>query len=438
MKQILYISFFLFTCFLLNSCKMRYIVNSDTPYSIFLKGSKTGVINTANKQIIIPAKFGWIEKYHIKNDYASKDDLFYFATYPRENNSIYLRHFLYDSKGELIYTFGVGESIKSFFYHNKQLYLITKTEIFVDDEYNRVVNKEFDGNLLLINEKKIKILLTQCSINHLGKNMISFSSNNPFGYNELGYFELNSQKKIILNSDDFYDRIYVENKNEIWMKSYNKIKRESSEYYENVLDSTLNVIPNPVKNAVVAHQNYFLTENEKGKQVTDYNGQTSPFTYPYLTPVKKYITYDDIHPIYNVLLDKLFVFSTHKEGTYKGIINIDGEIILPEKFTDITIRHLYYNTSPTDEFKVFLEENKLTKFYYYTIMNYDKENECTLFNQEGLEIIKFKHGKNISCSPEFDLMEKNRLQIKFHCTDSLKIYDLKTKKQIHSETNRRY
>lgn len=434
MKQILYISFFLFLSFLLNSCKIKIIEDSNTPYSIFEKGSKKGVINTISKEILIPAKFGWIEKYISKYEYPSTNETFYFATYPNEDNSFYLKSFLYDSKGKLIYTFGVGESIKLFFYYKKRFYLITKTEILIEPiKQNEIGIKEYEGNLLLINENHAEIILTQCSLNNLGsKNIISFTFNN-----QKGYFDLNSRKKIIQNSDNFHSPMYVENRNEIWFKHYNKETGKTSNYFESVLDSTLNIKPNSVKNILMAYEKYYFTENEKGIQVNDFNGQTSPFTYPYLTPVKNRITYDDIHPNYDVLLDKLFVFSTQKEGTYKGIINIDGKIILPEKFTNISIRHIYYYTNPSDEFRVYFKENNLENFYYFTVRNDNPEDEYTLFNKEGLEIIKFKHGNNLRCSPEFDLMEKNQLRIKFHCSDSLKIYDLNTKKQIYSESKRK-
>jgi hypothetical protein len=439
MQRIYYISFLLFISFIFNSCKMRYFENFNTPYSIFKKGTKLGVINISNKQVIIPAKFGWIEEYYTKFDDPSSVELYYLATYPRENNSFfYLRNFLYNSNGKLIYTFGVGESIKTFFYYKKQLYLITKTLVLVNDKNEEFKRRELEGNLILIDENKTKILLNRHSIDHVGsKNIISFKNINQFD-DQQGFFDLNSKKIIILNSNDFNYSMNVENKNEVWFQKYKKEKGEYSKYYDIVLDSTLNIKPNPFKNVLTAYEKFFFTENEKGIEINDFEGKTSPFVYPFLMPVKNRIIYDDIHPDKYILLDKLFVFSSQKEGVIKGIIDIDGKIILPEKFINITIRHVYYNTTPSEQFRTYIKENNLEKFYYFTLRNSSQEDEYTLYNIEGIEIINFKHGKDMNCSPEFDLMEKNQLQIKFQCSDSLKIYDLKTKKQIASKSNRGY
>jgi hypothetical protein len=434
MKQIIYISFFLFLTFLLNSCKIKIIENFTAPYSIFVKGSKKGVINTISKEVIIPAKFGWIEKYLSKDEYPSTNEIFYVTTYPTQNNSDYSRSFLYDSKGKLIYTFGVGESVKSFFYYNKQFYFITKTEIFTEPtNHNDIGIKEYEGHLLLINENQVEIILTQCSINHLGsKNIISFSIDN-----QKGFFDLNSRKKIIKNSLDFYVSMYVENRNEIWVRPYNKEERTISKYYETVLDSTLNIKPNPVKNAVDAFEKYFLTENNKENiQITDFNGKTFPYEFPYLLPSCYINNYRDFEFHYKKRLDSLFIFSKQKDGKSIGIIDVDGKVILPPYFNEISLKEINYYTTPSPEFSKYIEDNKLLPFYYFAKRNENEYVEFALFNSDGTEIIKFKKPKYTICSPNFDLMERNKLQIKFHCTDSLDIYDLKTKKLIYSEKTR--
>lgn len=436
MKQIIYISFFLFLSFLLNSCKIKILEDLNAPYSIFEKGSKKGVINTISKEVIIPAKFGWIDRYFSKYEYPSTNEIFYVATYPNEDNFFYVKSFLYNSKGNLIYTFGVGESVKSFFYYNKQFYFITETKIIDESTINNefgIKFKEKDGNLLLINNNHAEIILTQRSINHFGsKNIISFTYTN-----QKGFFDLNSRKKVIENSYDFYVFMYVENRNEIWVRPYNKQERTTSKYYETVLDSTLNIKPNPFKNAVYAYEKYFLTENDKENiQITDFKGKISPYEFPYLLPSCYINNYRDFEFYYKKRLDSLFIFSKQKDGKSIGIIDVDGKVILPSYFNEISLKEISYYTTPSPEFNKYIEDNKLLPFYYFAKRNENEYVEFAIFNSDGTEIIKFKKPKYTSCSPNFDLMEKNKLQIKFHCTDSLDIYDLKTKKLIHSEKTR--
>lgn len=408
---------------------MKYYPATDDPYRVFIKGKKEGVINTNTKEVVIPAKNAYIQQHFGVDNFPSKPEEKFFVVDQKN------KHQLYNTKGKIIYNFKDDEYLDRVIVYNKKIYLITDSPKFFEGNTDTEIQK--NKKLILLDENqnhKEEISKTNSIVRLGSKNMILFSNNEQFGF-----FDLNTNKKVIFEYySKFSSSIYVQDKNEIWLNTFDKEDSKSSNYYDTVLDSTLTIKPNPIKNVLMAYEKYYFTENEKGIQVTDYNGQTSPFTYPYLTPVKNRITYDDIHPNNDIFLDKLFVFSTQKDRNIIGIINIDGKIILPEKFTNITMRHIYYYTSPSDEFRTYFKENNLENFYYFTFKNNNQEDEYTLFNKEGMEIITFKHNKNMNCSPEFDLMEKNQLQIKFHCSDSLKIYDLKTKKQIHSESNRKY
>jgi hypothetical protein len=413
---------------------MNYQVNPDIPYAVFIKDSKKGVINTTNKQIIIPAKFHSIDIYNSTPEYQSKtNELFYITSY-QEKNSIHVRSFLYDVNGKLVYTFGINESIKSSFHYNKKFYFITETIIIIDD-FNSPL-KKIGEKLIQVNKSNAVKIFSFFSIERLGsKNMISFTDNN-----QKGYFDLNSNTKILFeDANEIHSSRYVQNLNEVWIKKQDKETRIPNKYYDTVIDSTLTIKPNPIENALIAYDKYFFTENQNGNiEVTYYKGITSPFAYPYILPVRDGFLHNNVHPNYNIFTDKLFAFSSNKEGTLKGIIEAKGKIILPEKFTAINIRSINYYTTPSQEFKTFFEENKLTNFYYFTTKDNNLEDEYAVFNQEGLEIINFRHPKNKDCSPDFDLLEKNRLQIKFNCSDSLKIYDLNTKQLIHSEAKKRY
>lgn len=439
MKKYLYILIIIFSIILLNSCKMQYTISQDDPYRIFTRGKLSGLINTNTKEIIIPAKYTYIEQYIgaieelEKNYFTYNHKNRFFVTYDyRKEQEL---QFLFDKNGTKLYHFQKDEFPEIVFVHNKKIYLITKSSEFKHTDDYGFSEDRVNMKLIRIYENKSTELFKSFMINHLGsKNIISFSDNE-----KVGFYDLNTDKKITFKYyDDYYHSFYIKRKNEIWLKTYNKEKRMSNPYYDIAIDSTLTIKPNLVMNALMPYEKYFFTETKNGIQITDYDGNTYPFAFPYLDPVKNRFSHYNVHSNYYTLTDKLFVFSTQGGGTVKGIIDIEGKIMLPEKFTTISIRNINYYTTPSQEFKTFFEENKLTNFYYFTIKDKNTEDEYTIFNENGLEIINFRHPKNKYCSPDFDLFEKSRLQIKFNCTDSLKIYDLNTRQLIHSEAKKRY
>lgn len=428
MKQIIYISFSILLSFFINSCKIKILENRTSPISIFSKGSKMGVINTLTKQVVIPAKFGEVNRYY-NYEYPQIHQTFYVATEFKEEKRIYTRSFLYDSKGKLIYNFGVGEYVKSFFIYAKQCYFITKTSLYVEPNYeNQLGIKEFDNKLLLIKDNKAEIILTKNEIEQIGnKNLIKFKIK-KINYNDIsyiGFFDLHSKKQIITNIDDFYITQYIPIKNEVWIKKYNPEKNATDKYYEIIIDSTLTFKTNPLKNVTAAYAKYVFTENQKENlQVTDYNGKNSSFEYPYLQPLRNIVNNESLKFAYKNEIDSLFVFSNQKEGKFFGLINIEGKIILQPKYNEINIKQLNYHISPCIEIQDYVTKNKLRSYFYFTKKNENDNSELTMFNIEGNKIFKINKKKYNYCNPIIDVVEKNKLQLKLYCSDSTSTHDL--------------
>lgn len=290
---------------------MQYTISQDDPYRIFTKGKLSGLINTDTKEIIIPAKYTYIEQYIgaiqelEKNYFTYNHKNRFFVTYDyRKEQEL---QFLCDINGTVLYNFQKNEFPEMVFVHNKKIYLITKSSEFKHiDEYG-FSEERVNMKLIRIYENQSTELFKSFMINHLGsKNIISFSDNE-----KVGFYDLNTDKKIAFKYyDDYYSSFYIKRKNEIWLKTYNKEKRMSNPYYDSAIDSTLTIKPNPVMNALMPYENYFFTETKNGIQVTDYDGNTSPFAYPYLVSVKNIFLHNNVHPNYYTLTDKLFVFST--------------------------------------------------------------------------------------------------------------------------------
>ncbi|GEM_PF-3311835 len=439
MKNIRYILLVLF-CILLNSCKAKLIYwpYPDTPYTQFSDGSTSGVMVTETQQILIPAKYGWIDRYLTSDSYPPKSkDIFYFGSYRADTALIYVKSFLFNVNGKLLYTFDEGEDVKSLFYHNKQLYLITKKQLWGKEKMPGEINMiNCDDKLFRLDANKNNAveLCTYSSITHLGKNMIYIKDNKQFGC-----FDLNSDTKILFKNHTrgFQKYLYVKDKNEIWTQIDKSETQKTNEYYDTVIDSTLNVKPNPAKNVISGDKKYYFSETEKGIQIIGFDGTASPFAYPFLEPVKNSVMYGaNIYFGKEIILDKLFVFSPQKQGDIKGIIDLSGKIILPAEFSKISMKDLSPTTQPSPELINFFKNNNLLSFHYFTIKNEGNYNLYSIYNPDGKEIINFKDKGN-NCSYQFDFMEKKRLQIKFYSSDATKIYDLNTKELISTELRRK-
>ncbi|KOP38335.1 hypothetical protein DBB36_03535 [Flavobacterium sp. WLB] len=437
MKNTLYVLLIL-SCILFNSCKakLKYYAFSDTPYSIFMKSTKSGVMVTSTKQVLIPPNYEAIDRYLVGETYPpTSKQIFYIGYSPLDTISWNSKSFLFNVNGKLIYTFEEDEDVKSLFYHNKQLYLITKKQLLGEQIIPEQTNlAKYNDKLFRLDDNKASEICTYPFITHLNKkNMISLNSDNQFGY-----FDLNTDKKILFKKhEEFEHYLYVKNKNEIWAKRRNKETRKPNPYYDTVIDSTLNVKPNTANNVVMAYDKYYFSETEKGIQIVDFDGSVSPFAYSFLEPVKHRIAhFADIHPDYDIIIDNLFVFSLQKEGNVIGVIDQSGKIILPPEFNQIWMQKINFYNQPSEEFVNFFKDNKLLIFYYFTIKNEGSYDVYALYNQDGTEIIKLKEEKNNHCTYRFDFMEKNRLQVMFQCSNETKIYDLKTKELIAAEPKR--
>lgn len=433
MKNILYVLLVL-SCIFFNSCKvkLKYDPYSDTPYTRFIEGTNSGVMVTETKQILIPAKYGWIDRYLAGESYPpTSKHIFYIGSYREDSISMYVKSFLFNVNGKLLYTFDKGEDIKSLFYRNKQLYLITKKQLWGEETIPDRINLiNYDDKLFRLdaNKNNAAELCAYPSITHLDKNMIYLNSDNQFGY-----LDLNTDKKILFEkySRGFQRYLYVKEKNEVWTQINKSETPKSNEYYDTAIDSTLNVKPNTAKNALMAYEKYYFSQTEKGIQIVDFDGTVSPFAYPFLEPVKHRVAhFANIHPDHDIILDQLFAFSPDKKGDIMGIIDQSGKIILPAEFNLIGMQKINFYSQPSEEFLNFFKDNKLLNFYYFTVKNEDNNDVYALYNQEGQEIIKLKEDKNDRWTYQFDLMEKKRLQIKFQCSNKTKIYDLKTKELI--------
>jgi hypothetical protein len=195
MKNILYVLLIL-SCILFNSCKakLKYYPFSDTPYSIFMKGTNSGVMVTETKQVLIPANYGWIDRRLTDDTYSpTSKQIFYVGSYREDTLSMYVKSFLFNVNGKLLYTFDEGEDVKSLFYHNKQLYLITKKQLWGEETIpDRINIINYDDKLFRLDANKDNAtqLCAYPSIKHLGKNIIYLNPNNQFGY-----FDLNTDKK---------------------------------------------------------------------------------------------------------------------------------------------------------------------------------------------------------------------------------------------------
>ncbi len=438
MKNILYVLLIL-SCILFNSCKakLKYDPYPETPYTRFIEGTNSGVMVTETKQILIPAKYGWIDRRLTDDSYPPKSNqIFYVGSYYPDSTYTNLKSFLFNVNGKLLYTCGDDEGVKSIFYHNKQLYLITGKELWGEEKITGRINViKYDDKLFRLDPNKNNAveLCTYPTITHLSKNMIFLSRDNQFGY-----FDLNTDKKILFEKSPgkFQRHLYVKEKNEVWTSINQSENQKSNEYYDTVIDSTLSVKPNLAKNVVWGSAKYYFSQTEKGIQVVDFDGTASPFAYPFLEPVKNRVAFYMNTFGREAITDKLFAFSPRKEGDIIGIIDQNGKIILPAEFNQISMKEINFYNQPSEEFVNFFKDNKLLGFYYFTIKNEGNYNVYAIYNQEGTEIIRLKEDKNNNCSCGFDFMEKNRLQIKFYCSNDTKTFDLLTKELISTEKKR--
>src|SRR5690606_35280324 len=145
-----------------------------------------------SKKVIIPAKYGWVQEYITG---WTRKKIFYIATDLQRNR------FLYNSDGEIIYTFKSNDDdeIEDLFTHNGKLYLI-----LCDFDIEVEFPEKKDYRLLRI-DKEVKELLVYPYIQRLGvKNLIYMWDSQHS--DSIGFLDINTDRKIIGSHQDFYSR----------------------------------------------------------------------------------------------------------------------------------------------------------------------------------------------------------------------------------------
>lgn len=403
---------------------MNYTIDPDIPFRLFTKGKHWGVINTDTNEIIIPAKFQNIEQIIITENYPWKaDEIFYLV----ENEKLYD---IRDTKGNIIFKFPKEEFLDSFFEYNGKYYVISNRVTEIENEWWDESGFHLKDNkrLYLIEGKSAVELIASTEIQHLGKGNLVYFSDYFYYSNEdddkSGYFELNTHKIVTFDVYDSRTKNYITSRNEIWILEFDKEKRKSEPYYDVVLDSTLNIKKNEFEKVFKLYKNYFLTEAENGTQLMSYDGTAAPFVYPYIETVRYRVTsLDDYH--LNKIIDKLFVFSNEEEAKRIGIIDFEGNIILPAEYDKILILKINYPEQPSNEFREFIKENKVNKFYYFAIKEVNLKYDYSIFNTEGTEIFNLKDVETNNAFFKFDILS-NPPEIQLYTRDSISIYDLKS------------
>jgi hypothetical protein len=401
---------------------MNYTIDPDVPFRMFTKGKLWGVINTDTKEVIIPAIFHNIEQIIITENYPWKaDEIFYLV----ENEKVYD---IRTTKGKIIFKFPKDEFLDSFFEYKNKYYVITNTSTEIEDEWSSDFHLKDNKKLYKIDGMSYAELIASTEIKHLGKGNLIYFSDYFFYSNEdddkSGYFDLNTHKKIVFDAYDSRAKFYINTRNEVWIREFDKEQRKSEPYYDFVLDSTLNVKENTFKKVFKLYKEYFLTETENGTQLFNYDGIPAPFVYPFIETVNYRVT-----SLEDKILDKLFVFSNEKEAKKMGIIEFEGNIILPAEYDKISILKINYPEQPSKEFREFILEKKLNQFYYFTTKEKNQKYEFSIFNIEGNEIFSAKDINNENAYLNFYLPSVPP-EIHLYSQDFIFRYDLETSRLI--------
>lgn len=428
--------------FLLFSCKMKYTTQPNDPYRIFTKNGYSGLINTDTKEIIIPSKYYSIQTYLIDDN-----NRFYECADKNSNT------FLFNINGNLIYSFSEGEFLKNVFIYNRKTYILTNTPS-ESNKKNVWEEIQFTDNHKLFrinrNEKKLLLNYPTIKINNF-KNIVYFSNeiydifNQSFDEIQKGFFDLNTDNKIVIKDFDnaFYRNHYIPNKNEIWIQERDSQTKKINQYYDKVLDSTLTFKTNPIKNVKEIYPNYYIIETVKGFQASDFNEKLTSFNFPYLVPLLYHsISYSNDSFNRKENFNDLFVFSNEMQsnesgfGGNLGIIDFSGKILIPADYNKLNIPYIYYQQTPSDEFRKFVFENKLNNYYFLTRKNISNNKaEYSIFNEEGNLILKTIGKIDDDYYTRFDITSKEP-KINFYLNDSTRTFNLKTKELIDIKKGR--
>lgn len=226
-------------------------------------------------------------------------------------------------------------------------------------------------------------------------------------------------------------------------KERNSHTKKLNQFYDKVLDSTLTLKTNPIKNVKEIYPNYYIIETEKGFQASDFNEKLTPFTFPYLVPLLYHsISYSNEYLNRTVNFNDLFVFSNETQtnesgfGGNLGIIDFSGKILIPAEYNKIKIPNIYYPQTPSDEFRKFVFENKLNNYYFLTRKSIgNNKAEYSILNEEGNLILKTIGKIDDDYYTRFDITTKEP-KINFYLNDSTRTFNLKTKELIDIKKGR--
>lgn len=368
---------------------------------IAFRGSKAGLIDHNGKEII-PVKCAKIE---YKNPFS---DLFY-VTFENGLLSIF------NSKGTELYPANIKEITNSYYDFKTKTDYVIVTEFLpaVENDSSDKKEKAYKYSALKIKDDKAERLqLEGHSFEFINSNYLKVDNHRT---GKRFYYNLKNGKII--------DNIYGEIINDYENHRLFGIKVHD---YDTVIDSLSNEVTLKHPFYEIKNDNYFFKEENK-IGVMNKNLQAANFRYPVLRNFET--EYRNISPYpsneYREKASSYFRFNSNSTSVKNGIINFDGTIIIePEIYDDIKLVYFpemnkYQNT--------YFPENEFLKHYksdLFACTKNEKENKTVHIITSQKEIIaafELKNKENWNFST-------NNGAIIIRSTDSIKLYDIKSKK----------
>lgn len=365
---------------------------------IAFRGSKVGLIDHNGKEII-PVKCAKIE---YRDPFS---DLFY-VTFENGLQSIF------NSKGREIYPANIKEITNSYFDIKTKTDYVFATEFLpvVENNNSEKQEKSYINVILKTKDDKVeKLKLKGYSFEFLSSNFIASKEGKLIVYN--------------LKNGKIIDNLHGEIINDY---GNNRLFGSKAHYYDTVIDSLSNEVTLEHPFYEIKNDNYFFKEENK-IGVMNKNLQAANFRYPVLKNLN-----DDYRKIYpypsNEYCEKAssyFRFNSNSTSVKNGIINFEGTVIIePEIYDDIKLA--YFPEMNKSQYS-FFPENEFLKQYksdLFACTNNGKENKTVHIISSQKEIIaafELKNKENWNFSA-------NNGAIIIRSADSIKLYDLKSKK----------
>jgi hypothetical protein len=330
---------------------------------------------------------------------------------------------IFTNKGVMLYPFKIKKIIDIKFGTN------SKTEFFKVTEITDDTTKGFDAENAAF-QKNVVLKIKNEKLERLDfqTNYFSFLQTNYLVYGiqqNFGFYNLDNGKMI---NPEFKGDI-IDN-----IQSHRIFARKGL-YYDTLIDSsgTVTTLERPFFE--MKNDNFFYQENNKiGVMNKDF--KTANFKYPVLKNMTEFGSdyYANYSKEYKEIASSYFKFNTDINSNKNGLINFDGTIITePEKYDDVQLFYLgrnNYNSNVS-----YYAENEYLKKYEERLFigtNYKKDSKIIqLISNKKENIAEFELKKNENWN--FTLYN-NTIIIKSQ--DSVKLYDLKTKKfQLKIKSN---